>query len=169
MSLSVLILVFVTVQRLAEMAWARANERRLRGTGAIEIGAGHYPLIVALHAAWIAWMWLKGWERPLDLPLAAVFLLLQAARVWVLASLGRRWTTRVMIVPGETLVRSGPFALIRHPNYTVVALEIVVLPLALGLWGAAIGFGVLNLAILAWRIRVEDQGLAPARRQPTVG
>ena len=157
------LLVFVTLQRGAELVWGRLNERRLRGLGAVEVGARHYPLIVLLHASWLVWIWLRGWDRPLIWPWVVLFLVLQAARVWVLATLGRRWTTRVLFIPGETLVKRGPFRFIPHPNYTVVVLEIIVLPLAFGLWGAAIVFGLLNLAMLTWRIRVEEGALAPLR------
>ncbi len=160
---AVALLVFVALQRGAELVWGRQNERRLRAMGAVEVGAGHYPLIVLLHATWLAWICLRGWDRPLVWPWVALFLLLQAARVWVLATLGRRWTTRVLFIPGETLVKRGPFRIVPHPNYTVVVLEIVVLPLAFGLWGAAIVFGLLNLAMLTWRLRVEERVLAPLR------
>lgn len=163
---AIALLAFVTLQRLAELWWGRSNEARLRAAGAVEVGAAHYPLIVALHTAWIVWLWLRGWDRPLVWPFVAVFLALQAARAWVLATLGRRWTTRVLFVPGETLVKKGPFRLVPHPNYTVVALEMVVLPLAFGLVNAAIVFGVLNLVMLAWRIRVEERALTPLRANP---
>ncbi len=160
---SVLLLLFVTAQRLLELQWGRSNERRLRAMGAVEIGAAHYPLIVALHTAWLLWLWFRGWDMPLVWPFVMLFFLLQAARGWVLATLGRRWTTRVLFVPGETLVRRGPFKLIPHPNYAVVAAEMIVLPLAFGLWGSALAFGLLNLCMLAWRIRVEERALKPLR------
>ena len=160
---SVALLVFVTIQRGAELVWGRFNERALRAKGAVEIGAAHYPAIVALHASWLIWLWLRGWDRPLVWPWVIAFFMLQAGRAWVLATLGRRWTTRVLVVPGETLVKRGPFRLVPHPNYTVVALEMPVLPLAFGLWGTAIVFGVLNLAMLAWRIRAEEKALQPLR------
>jgi methyltransferase len=160
---AIALLVFVTVQRLAEMVWARSNEARLRAMGAVEVGAAHYPLIVLLHAAWVGWLWLRGWDRPLVLPWVVVFFVLQGLRIWVLATLGRRWTTRVLFVPGETLVKKGPFRLIPHPNYAVVATEMVVLPFAFGLIDAAIVFGLLNFAMLGWRIRVEARALTPLR------
>jgi methyltransferase len=160
---SILLLLFVTVQRLGELVWGRSNEARLRAMGAVEIGQGHWPFMVALHSAWIFWLWLRGWGRPLVWPWVIAFFVLQAARGWVLATLGRRWTTRVLFVPGEALVKRGPFRLIPHPNYAVVALEMPVLPLALGLWGTAFVFGLLNLAMLTWRIRVEEGALRPLR------
>ena len=160
---SIALLVFVTLQRGAELIWGRSNEAALRAKGAVEIGAAHYPMIVLLHASWLLWLWFDGWSRPLVWPFVIAFFVLQAARAWVLATLGRRWTTRVLIVPGEHLVKRGPFHLVPHPNYTVVALEMPVLPLAFGLWGTAIVFGALNLAMLAWRIRVEETALKPLR------
>jgi methyltransferase len=157
------LLVFITVQRLAEMAWARSNERRLRAAGAVEAGAAHYPVIVALHTGWVLYLWVAGWNRPLVLPWLALFAVLQLLRLWVLATLGRRWTTRVLFVPGEALVKRGPYRFISHPNYAVVAAEMFTGPLVFGLWGAAIVFGLLNLAMLAWRIRVEERALKPLR------
>ena len=160
----VALLAFITLQRGAELVWARSNERRLRAQGAVETGASHYPLIVLLHAAWLISLWWLGWDRPLLWPWVAAFFVLQAARIWVLATLGRRWTTRVLVVPGETLVRRGPYRFVSHPNYLVVALEIPVLPLAFGLPWLALGFGLANLAVLALRLRVEAQALRSARR-----
>ena len=161
---ALLLLVFVTLQRLAELAWNRRNEAGLRVAGAVEAGAGHYPVMVVLHGAWLVVLWVYGLDRPLVWPWVVVYGLLQAGRAWVLATLGRRWTTRVFVVPGETLVRRGPYRFVSHPNYVVVALEIFVLPLAFGLWEVAVLFGLANLALLAWRIRVENQALRAAVR-----
>lgn len=163
MSLAVAVLVFITLQRLAELGWARSNEARLKAAGAVEVGAAHYPAIVALHAAWIGWLWWAGWSRAVSLPWLLVFAGLQLLRLWVLATLGRRWTTRVLFVPGETLVKRGPYRIVSHPNYVVVAAEMFVGPLVFGLTGAALFFGLLNLAMLAWRIRVEEAALRPLR------
>ncbi len=164
MTPALLLLVFVTLQRLAELVWNRGNEARLRAAGAVEAGAEHYPVMVALHGAWLVAMWVYGPGRPLIWVWVGAYVLLQFGRAWVLATLGRRWTTRVFVVPGETLVRRGPYRFVSHPNYVVVAMEIFVLPLAFGLWAAALLFGVANLALLAWRIRVENQALRAAIR-----
>lgn len=158
---AVLLLGFVTVQRLAELAWARRNEARLRAAGAVETGAAHYPLIVLLHGAWLAACWLAGWNARVVIGWLALFMVLQLGRAWVLATLGPRWTTRVFSLPGETLVRRGPYGFVRHPNYLIVALEIPCLPLALGRPGLAVAFGLANAALLAWRIRVEDRAIRP--------
>ncbi|HTK36326.1 MAG TPA: isoprenylcysteine carboxylmethyltransferase family protein [Caulobacteraceae bacterium] len=156
---AVLLLVFVTLQRLAELGWSQRNEKRLRARGAVEAGAAHYPAMVALHAVWIACLWAFGWNRPLQAGWVGAFFVLQAARLWVLATLGERWTTRVIVPPGEPLVRRGPYRFISHPNYLVVALEVPALSLAFGLPWLALAFGLANLAMLAWRIRVEVRAL----------
>ncbi len=164
MSLLWLVLGLVAVQRLAELIHSRRNTRRLLAEGAHEVGAGHYPLIVGLHAAWLlALLLLVPSEAPVNWPLLALFLALQAARLWVLASLGRLWTTRIIILPGAPLVRRGPYRYLRHPNYLVVAAEIAVLPLVFGAWGIALVFSLLNLVLLIQRIRIEDAALAPRR------
>lgn len=155
-----LLLGFVTLQRLAELVWARRNDARLRAAGGIEFGRAHYPVMVALHAAWLAGLWLFGWERAVDPPLLVLFAAVQAARLWTIASLGRRWTTRVIVLPGAPLVASGPYRLVRHPNYLIVAIEIALVPLALGLPLYAALFSALNAAVLAVRLRVEEAALA---------
>ena len=124
---------FLIVQRLAELGLAQWNTVRLRAAGGVEFGASHYPLMVALHAFWLLGLWMLGHDRSVDPFWLAVFILLQAGRLWVIASLGRRWTTRVIVLPGAAPVARGPYRWLRHPNYLIVALEIAVVPLALGL------------------------------------
>jgi methyltransferase len=162
MTLSVIVLALVTLQRLGELVLAGRNTRALRLRGAVEIGAAHYPLIVALHAAWLAGLWALAWNRPVNLAWLGVFIALQLMRVWVIASLGARWTTRIIMLPGEALVRRGPYRFVSHPNYMVVAAEIAVLPLTFGLGVYALVFSLLNAAVLYVRIRVENQALASA-------
>ena len=151
---------FLAVQRLAELALARSNTARLRMAGAVEFGAAHYPFVVALHVCWLAALWVFGHGSPLSMPWLAVFAALQAARVWVIVSLGRRWTTRVLVLPGAGPVASGPYRWLRHPNYAVVVLEIAVAPLVLGLPMLALIFSVANAVMLWWRIGVENAALA---------
>jgi methyltransferase len=153
------ILLWVTVQRLAELVLASANTRRLRAEGAHEVGAAHYPAMVLLHAGWLLALWLEGWNRPVNLPLLALFAVMQVLRVWVIATLGRRWTTRIIILPGAPLVSGGPFRWLRHPNYCVVTAEIALLPLALGLPWVALLFTLLNAAMLTVRIGAENRAL----------
>jgi len=162
MIVSIAILALVTAQRLGELVIANRNTRRLLAAGGVEHGADHYPLIVGLHAAWLGGLWLLAWDRPANLAWLAVYLLLEAGRAWVLASIGTRWTTRIIAVPGETLVRRGPYRFIPHPNYAVVVGEIAVLPLVFGLWAYALVFSVLNASVLWIRIRAERRALDEA-------
>jgi len=167
MMLSIAILALVTAQRLAELAIAQRNTRRLLAAGGVERGAGHYPLMVGLHAAWLAGLWLLAWGRPANLAWLAVYLLLEVLRVWVLMSIGRRWTTRIIVVPGEALVRKGPYRFIPHPNYAVVVGEIAVLPLVFGLTAYALVFSILNASLLWVRIRTESAALSEATAPQT--
>lgn len=160
MSLAIIVLLAVTAQRLAELVLAQRNTRRLLNRGAFEVGASHYPLIVALHAAWLASLWWFGWDRPVSLTWLTAFIVLQLLRVWVIATLGARWTTRIIILPGAPLVRGGPYRLFSHPNYAVVVAEIAVLPLAFGLIGVAVVFTIANALVLWVRIRTEGRALS---------
>jgi methyltransferase len=160
---AIVILTLVTAQRVAELIIARRNTAALLARGAHEIGARHYPLIVAVHAAWLITLWLLAPGQPIFWPMIGVFVLLQGVRLWVLATLGSRWTTRIIVLPGAPLVTRGPFRFLRHPNYAVVAGEIAVLPLAFGLVGTAILFTILNAAVLTIRIRRESRALAAVR------
>ena len=162
MTLSIVVLALVTAQRIGELFLAEHNTRRLRAQGAVETGTNHYLFIVLLHGAWLLGLWVLAWDRPINLALLAVFVLLQAARVWVIATLGPRWTTRIITLPGAPLVTRGPYRFVSHPNYIVVAMEIVVLPLAFGLVGYAIVFTLLNAAMMWVRIRSEAGALSAA-------
>lgn len=155
----------VAAQRLAELLWSRRNERRLRALGAVEHGARHYPLVVAVHAGLLASLFLSAPpDRPIDPLWLAVLLGLQPLRLWVLATLGQRWTTRVLVVPGLPRIERGPYRYLRHPNYAVVAVEVPVIALTAGEPVLALGFGLANLATLAVRIRVEDGALGRPQR-----
>lgn len=167
MILSIVVLGLVTLQRLGELVVARRNTARLMAEGGVEHGANHYPLMVSLHAAWLIGLWVLEWDRPASLPWLAAYLALEVLRIWVLASIGRRWTTRIIVVPGERLVRKGPYRFLPHPNYLVVAGEIAVLPLVFGLPTYALVFSLLNAAMLWLRIRAEDAALRDAR-QPAI-
>lgn len=156
---AVAILAFVTLQRLAELALARGNTARLLALGAREHSPGHYPLIVAVHASWLVALWLLAPGRPIHVPLLLLFALLQLARVWVIRTLGPRWTTRIIVVPGAPLVADGPFRFVSHPNYLVVIGEIAILPLVFGLWQVALVFSLLNAGVLWVRIRAEERAL----------
>jgi methyltransferase len=153
------LLALVTLQRLVELLVSRANERRLRAMGGNEFAPGHYPILVAIHAAWLAALWWLAPGRPVNIPFLALLALIELGRFWVLRTLGSRWTTRIIVVPGEKLVASGPYRFVNHPNYLVVAGEVAVLPLVFGLWHIALIFTVLNAAVLAVRIRAENRAL----------
>lgn len=159
------LLAFVTLQRCAELVYARRNTRRLLALGGHETGAEHYPFLVALHAAWLATLVLLARPTPsVHWVLLGTFLALQAARIWVIASLGRYWTTRIVTLDGVPLRRAGPYRWLRHPNYWIVALEIPLLPLILDLPVVALVFGAVNLILLGFRIDTEERALAPRRR-----
>ena len=159
MTLNIVILALVTIERLAELVYARRNTARLLAAGGHEVAPGHYPAIVALHAAWLAALWWLAPGRPVEMPCLAAFALIESGRAWVIFSLGRRWTTRIIIIPGETLVKSGPYRFLAHPNYVVVAGEIAVLPLVFGLWRVALLFSIVNAIVLWVRIRAENEAL----------
>ena len=163
MTLTLVILTLVTLERLGELWLARRNTAALLAKGAFEVAPKHYVLIVALHALWIIGLWWFGWKRPLNLGWLVVFLVLQALRIWVLATLGERWTTRIIILPNADLVTGGPYRFLNHPNYAVVIGEIAVLPLALGLPLYALIFSLANAALLTLRIREESAALSDLR------
>ena len=154
----------IVLQRLIELVIARINTKRLMAEGGVEHGAAHYPLIVMLHAAWLFSLVLfLPAQAPINPILLVVFIALQLGRVWVLTSLGRYWTTRVITVPGRPLVKRGPFRFVRHPNYLIVQGEMIVVPLIAGAWGLAIFFGIANVVVLAIRIRVEERAISGRR------
>ena len=158
---AIALLLFVTAQRLAELILARRNTARLLARGGVEIAPEHYPLIVLLHAAWLAALWWYGSTQSVSVPWLVVYIALQALRVWILASLGERWTTRIISLPGAQLVRRGPYRFMRHPNYTLVVAEIAVLPMVLHLPWIAVVFSLLNALVLTIRIRAEERALRP--------
>ena len=156
---SIALLAFVTLERLGELVLARRNTTELRARGAVEYGAGHYPLIVLLHAAWLSGLWWLAWDLPIQPIWLGVFVLLQGGRIWVLATLGKRWTTRIIVLPAAPLVARGPYRWFSHPNYAVVVGEIAILPLLFGLTWYAVIFSALNAAVLTVRIRAENRVL----------
>jgi len=171
-ALYLLLVLAVAAERVGELVVSRRHERWLRGRGAVEAGAGHYPVMVALHtgflAACVAEVWLL--ERPflpwLGWPMLALVGATMALRWSVVATLRGRWTTRVLVLPGEPPVERGPFRYVRHPNYLAVAVELVALPLVHTAWWTAVAFGGANLVLLRHRIRVEDAALSRAAERP---
>lgn len=159
---SIALLAFVTLQRLGELVLAQRNTAALLSRGAREVAPEHYPIMVALHTGWIIGLWLLAPGRPVEPFWFLVFMGLQALRLWVLATLKGRWTTRIIILPGAPLVTSGPYRLLRHPNYAIVIGEIAALPLAFGLPLYAIVFSLLNACVLYVRVRAENSALQSA-------
>jgi methyltransferase len=163
MILAGVILGLVTLQRLGELVLSRRNTERLLAKGAREAAPGHYSLIVALHAVWLVGLWyLTVWQAGVDVSWTwlALFVVLQGLRVWVIGTLGPRWTTRIIVLPGAPLVREGPYRFVSHPNYLIVAAEILVLPLVFGLVWYGIVFSALNAVVLWIRIRAEEAALS---------
>lgn len=156
----------VAGQRLAELALAARNRRWLLARGGREHAAGHYPLFVLLHAGWLAgWLaegLLRGGGPGAAWPLwLALFLAAQALRYWCIATLGRRWSTRIIVLPGATRIVRGPYRRLRHPNYLAVTVELVCGPLVFGAWLTALAAGLANAwLLLAVRIPAEEEAFA---------
>ena len=162
MTLPYAIMIFITLQRISELIIAQSNTKALLARGAVEFGRSHYPVMVLMHASWLAVLWATVGGAPVSMPLLAVFAVLQAMRVWVLATLGRRWTTRIIVPKDEVPITSGPFRIMRHPNYFVVICEIAVVPLMFGLVLVAVLYSALNAAMLWVRIRAENAAYSDA-------
>jgi len=159
---SIALLTFVTAQRLSELVIARRNTMALFARGAREIAPDHYPYMVALHTGWLTGLWMLATGQPVQLFWFGPFMLLQVLRLWVLTTLGERWTTRIIILPGAPLVEGGPYRFFKHPNYIIVTGEIAALPLAFGMPLYALVFSLLNAAVLTVRIRAENAALKSA-------
>lgn len=158
------LLTAVAAQRLWELWLADRNTKRLLADGAVEVGAAHYPLFILLHASWLAAIAIvTPWTMVPNLWWLGLYLVLQLGRLWVISTLGRFWTTRIITLPAAPLVRSGPYRFVRHPNYVVASLEIAVLPLVFGQVWIALAWSVANALLVAWRIRIEDRALNERR------
>jgi methyltransferase len=158
------VLTAVAAQRLWELWLADRNTKRLLAEGAVEVGATHYPLFILLHASWLAAIAIvTPWTTTPNLAWLGLYLLLQLGRLWVISTLGRFWTTRIITLPSAPLVRRGPYRFVRHPNYFVASLEIAVLPLVFGQVWIALAWSIANALLVAWRIRIEDRALNERR------
>jgi methyltransferase len=161
----------VGVERFAELVVSRRNAAWSLSHGGFETGREHYPVMVVLHTALLVGMLLEAWIRRPDVdawlayPMVALVLASQALRWWCIATLGRRWNTRVIVVPGLPLVRSGPYRYFSHPNYVAVVVEGVALPLVHAAWMTAVVFTAANAALLTVRLRVENAALARASHE----
>ncbi|MET3727954.1 methyltransferase [Fictibacillus halophilus] len=155
---------FLIVQRLAEVRIAKSNEKKLVSKGAVEAGSDHYKWMVSMHVAFFVVFFLEvyvfnaqppsWWVVPFIL-----FLIAQVIRVWAISSLGEFWNTKIILLPGANVVAKGPYRFMRHPNYTVVSLELLVMPLIFGAYFTAILFTILNIFMLRVRIPAEEKAL----------
>ena len=164
LALLITFVAFIALQRGLELLLSHRHERALRAKGAYERGAGHYPVVVGLHAGWLVSMLLEGWVRGVELSILwpfwlALFVGGQALRYWAILSLGERWTTRIVILPGASLIERGPYKHLQHPNYLAVALEIFSAPLIFGASFTALAFTLLNVGVMLLRIRTETRAL----------
>lgn len=154
------LILLVVIQRLAELIYANHNTKRLLASGGYETGRDHYVLFILLHSTWLATLLFLTPANPeFNTVLIFSFVLLQLGRLWVILTLGQFWTTRIITVPNAPLVKHGPYKFIKHPNYFIVAFEIPLLPLALGMPLTAAIFGLANLALLYYRISIENKEL----------
>ena len=161
-----LLVAAVAVARLAELRIAERHRRAILARGGFEAGAEHYPWMVLLHTAFLiacpAEVWLL--DRPflpaLGFPMLVLLLLAMGLRWWVMATLGERWTTRILCLPGAPPIESGPYRFLRHPNYLAVCTEMAALPLVHTAWISALVFSLANAWILRVRIRAEEEALA---------
>ncbi|SOC18171.1 15-methylpalmitoyl-4-hydroxy-2-pyrone 4-O-methyltransferase [Ureibacillus xyleni] len=160
----VVIIAFVVIQRLVEVLIAKGNEKKMKALGAYEVGQSHYPFMIALHVSFFISLIgeiliFNRQPSPIFIWLFALFLLTQGLRIWCLASLGQYWNTKIIILPGANVVKKGPYLFFRHPNYLVVCIEILVLPLMFQAYFTAICFTLLNFAMLSVRIPLEERAL----------
>lgn len=162
-----ILMLFVIIQRLIELVVAKRNEKWILSQGGYEVGAAHYPFMVLMHISFFIALIVEinFFERTLSpiwgfiLPL---FLLAQVGRVWCLTSLGKFWNTKIMILPGEHIVSKGPYRKIKHPNYVIVTIELLTLPLLFNAYFTAVIFAFLNLWMLSVRIPIEEKALFEA-------
>jgi methyltransferase len=161
-----LFLMLVGLERAFELRLSRRNASRALARGGLEVGQAHFAVMRALHAAFLASCAAEVLllERPFDarlaLPMLALALGAQALRYWAIATLGQRWNVRVIVMPGEPVVTTGPYRWLRHPNYLAVVIEGFAIPLVHGAWLTALGFSLANALLLRTRIRVEERALA---------
>jgi methyltransferase len=165
-----ILVVLVGLERVAELVVSTRNAAWSKERGGVETGLGHYPFMVVLHTGLLVGALVEAWARRPDVPSALawsmLFLVLasQALRWWCIATLGRQWNTRVIVVPGLAPVTSGPYRLLRHPNYVAVVVEGFALPLVHAAWITAVVFTVANAGLLTVRIRCEERALAGLAR-----
>lgn len=165
-SLYLLLIAVVGCERLVELVLSTRNRRWALARGGVEVGQGHYPFMVAVHAAFLLscglepWLLQRSWQPTMGGAMLVLVLLAMGLRYWAIATLGRRWNTRVVVLPGVPLVTAGPYKRFRHPNYVAVIVEIFALPLVHSAWLTAVLFTLLNLVVLRTRVAVEERALS---------
>jgi methyltransferase len=156
--------ILLLLQRGLEEVYSSANTKRLLAEGAREAGAEYYPIVATTHLGWIASLFLLvSPNANISWPLLMLYALLQVARYWVIGSLGRYWTHRIITLPDAPVVKRGPYKYIRHPNYVITLLETFLLPLVFGAWGLALIMTAIWAAVLHYKILLEDAALASRR------
>jgi methyltransferase len=166
------LVILVALERLAELVVSNRNAAWSLERGGVEYGRGHYPFMVVLHSGFLVAMLVEAWVVRPDVPAAlawsmlALVLLSQALRWWCIATLGPRWNTRVIVVPGLPRVTGGPYRFFSHPNYVAVVVEGIALPMVHAAWITALAFTVLNAVLLTVRIGVEDTALGTLTADP---
>ena len=162
--LFVIVFTLICIQRLVELRIAKRNEQYMKQRGAIEFAQSHYPFIVALHILFLCSLLLEYLVKSPSLNvlwvlLLTLFFLLQISRIWVIKSLGHFWNTKIIVLPNANLVKKGPYKWISHPNYVIVALEILVIPLIFQAYFTAVIFTILNMVMMLVRIPAEEAAL----------
>lgn len=155
---------FIILQRLFELIVAKRNEKWMKERGAIEREADHYKWFIIIHVFFfisilMETLWRGNSTLPLNYTLLIFFILTQMARIWCIASLGRFWNTKIIILPGERLVSKGPYKYVKHPNYIIVGIELFIIPLLFGAIITAILFPMLHILLLTVRIPAEERAL----------
>ena len=153
-------MIFIILQRFAELLYSNYNTKKLLKNGAKEYNSKHYPLFIILHTCWIVSLvlFIDHNDKP-KTSLIVLFFILQFLRLWVLLTLGKYWTTRIIYLEGTKLVKKGPYKWLKHPNYIIVFFEILILPLAFNSWIIAIIFTIFNTILLLYRISIENKVL----------
>lgn len=158
------LLLFIVIQRLAELIIARKNEKKLKMRGALEFGQSHYKYFIILHSTFflsiiIEYYFSKFSKPGFFISLFIIFIILQLGRIWVISTLGERWNTKIIVLPSEKLVSRGLYKYIKHPNYLIVTIELIVIPLMFHAYITTVVFSICNLILLRVRIREENKAL----------
>jgi methyltransferase len=163
---NIAILALASLQQLVEYYIARRNTRRLLAMGGVEAGGGHHWIMMIFHAVWLVGLWVYALDNPVQWHWLFAYCAIEALRGWVVAALGDRWSSRVIVMPGENYDPSTMLRFLRHPNYLIVLVEVFVLPMVFSMVWYALGFAIACGAILFWRMQTEDVALRNAVPPP---